>query len=98
MSKLKLDQDERDYYENLSELYSILVSTEHLEKHYLKGTAVTTDQYNLICSQLLSQYKTWGSLNKKIDVKQYYFLILRFISEYSLDLPAAYNRLVEIGY
>ena len=37
MQRIKLDQKERDFYENLSELYSIILATEHLERHYLRG-------------------------------------------------------------
>jgi ESCRT-I complex subunit VPS28 len=77
--KVKLNDKERDFYENLSELYSILVATEHLERHYLRGgmkpeelLAVSDLRYSQDCLQLLSHFKTFSCLNDSVDIKKYF--------------------------
>ncbi|KAJ3314505.1 Vacuolar protein-sorting-associated protein 28 [Boothiomyces sp. JEL0838] len=37
-TKFKLSQADRDQYDQLADLYSIIVGTEHLERAYLKST------------------------------------------------------------
>jgi hypothetical protein len=48
---------ERAYYDNLSDLYSIVVTMEHLEKAYVRES-IEGDEYTKACSQLLAQFKT----------------------------------------
>lgn len=48
---------ERDLYESLAEIYSILVTLDALEKAYLRDSIVEAD-YTETCSRLLNQYKS----------------------------------------
>ena len=55
--KLSTSSAERDLYESLAEIYSILVTLDALEKAYLKDSIIETE-YTEICSRLLNQYKS----------------------------------------
>ncbi|KAM5436294.1 Vacuolar protein-sorting-associated protein 28 [Microsporum ferrugineum] len=48
---------ERDLYESLAEIYSIIVTLDGLEKAYIKD-AVTESEYTEMCARLLKQYKS----------------------------------------
>ena len=48
---------ERDLYESLAEVYSIIATLEALEKAYLKDSVGEVD-YTETCSRLLKQYKS----------------------------------------
>lgn len=55
--KLSTSSAERDLYESLAEIYSILVTLDALEKAYLKDSIIEVE-YTEICSRLLNQYKS----------------------------------------
>jgi ESCRT-I complex subunit VPS28 len=55
--KLAGTSAERDLYESLAEVYSILITLDALEKAYLKDS-VPEGQYTETCSRLLNQYKS----------------------------------------
>ena len=48
---------ERDLYESLAEIYSIIVTLDGLEKAYIKDV-VTEAEYTETCTRLLKQYKS----------------------------------------
>ena len=48
---------ERDLYESLAEIYSIVVTLDALEKAYLKDS-IHENEYTDTCSRLLKQYKS----------------------------------------
>lgn len=48
---------ERDLYESLAEIYSIIVTLDGLEKAYIKDV-VTETEYTETCTRLLKQYKS----------------------------------------
>jgi ESCRT-I complex subunit VPS28 len=48
---------ERAHFDNLSDLYSLVVAMEHLEKAYIRES-IEPDEYTKMCSQLLAQFKT----------------------------------------
>ena len=54
--KLFASAKERRKYDDLADLYSILVATEHLEKAFGRD-AVGAAQYEAQCSRLISQFK-----------------------------------------
>ncbi|KAI8896353.1 vacuolar protein sorting-associated [Globomyces pollinis-pini] len=86
--KLVSNNIDRDHYDQLADLYSIIIATEHLERAYIRS-AISPQDYTPMCQQLIGQYKTLvGLLN--LDVKQ-------FIAQYKMTCPAATKRLVEIG-
>ncbi|OLL27139.1 Vacuolar protein sorting-associated protein 28 2 [Neolecta irregularis DAH-3] len=55
--KLYTTSAKREIYEDLAELYSIIVSLEFLEKAYTRDT-VNQAQYATTCQRLLTQYKS----------------------------------------
>lgn len=55
--KLASTSAERDLYESLAEIYSIIVTLDGLEKAYIKD-AVTEAEYTETCTRLLKQYKS----------------------------------------
>lgn len=48
---------ERDLYESLAEIYSIIVTLEALEKAYLRDS-IKESEYTETCDRLLRQYKS----------------------------------------
>lgn len=55
--KLAASSAERDLYESLAEIYSIIVTLDGLEKAYIKD-AITEAEYTETCTRLLKQYKS----------------------------------------
>lgn len=58
-------QKQKNYYENLSDLYSILNTTEQLEKAYIRDSISSSkylfksnNGYELHCSKLIAHFKT----------------------------------------
>jgi len=79
---------ERDELENLADLYSIIVTTEHLEKAYVRDS-ISAKEYTDACFKLIAQYKT---VQKLLNVD-----IHKFVRDYRIDCKAALNRLVIVG-
>jgi ESCRT-I complex subunit VPS28 len=82
---------EREYYDNLADIYAILVCTEHLEKAYIKDT-VTAQEYTAACDKLIVQFRVATALlqDQNQDIET-------LMKEYSLSCPAAIHRLLTIG-
>ena len=55
--KLSNTAAERDLYDSLAEIYSIIITLEGLEKAYIKDS-IPEAEYTEICSRLLKQYKS----------------------------------------
>jgi ESCRT-I complex subunit VPS28 len=55
--KLSSTSAERDLYDSLAEIYSIIITIDALEKAYLKDS-ITESDYTDTCSRLLKQYKS----------------------------------------
>ena len=55
--KLPTSTAERDLYDSLAEIYSIIITLDGLEKAYIKDS-VTESEYTETCSRLLKQYKS----------------------------------------
>lgn len=86
--KLWNDRRERERYDNLADLYSIIRATEKLEKAYVRDIIPPAD-YEADCLKLIAQFKTLtSSLPDSVD---------RFVDAYNLDCPAALNRLLSSG-
>jgi ESCRT-I complex subunit VPS28 len=54
--KLTATDAERDLYDSLAEIYSVIVTLDALEKAYIKDS-VTETEYTATCDRLLKQYK-----------------------------------------
>lgn len=83
---LHRDRKEKKLYENLSDLYSIILATEHMEKAYVRDS-ITNDEYTSACKKLIAQYKTQREmLGEQVPD------IYGFMSRYNMDCAAAANR------
>lgn len=78
-------------YDNMAELYSIILATEKLEKAYVKD-AIRSDDYHNECGKLIAKFKTLYSMLSTTVPS-----IDQFMMDYQLDCPAAKNRLINIG-
>ncbi|KAJ3186255.1 Vacuolar protein-sorting-associated protein 28 [Gaertneriomyces sp. JEL0708] len=89
--RLYTNNREREKYDNLADLYSIIVATEHLERAYIRD-AVSAQEYTPACLKLIAQYKTaLGLASDSVPD------IHAFMRDYKLTCPAATRRLIEIG-
>ncbi|OGM46709.1 vacuolar protein sorting-associated protein Vps28 [Aspergillus bombycis] len=87
--KLASSSAERDLYESLAEIYSIIVTLDGLEKAYIKDV-VTEAEYTETCTRLLKQYKS--SLGD--DTVAHEFVDLEtFKRTWGLECPRATERL-----
>ena len=91
--KLFASAKERRKYDDLADLYSILVATEHLEKAFGRD-AVGAAQYEAQCSRLISQFKlSEAALRADGTVGD----VGEFMDAYSMDCPRARERLLRHG-
>ncbi|KAJ1524689.1 Vacuolar protein-sorting-associated protein 28 [Nowakowskiella sp. JEL0078] len=85
------NKHEREKYENMADLYSIIVATDYLEKAYVRDL-ISAQEYTPACNKLIGQYK--AALNLLRDSVPD---VHRFMRDYSLSCSAAERRLIEIG-
>jgi len=90
--KLYTTSAERDLYESLAEIYSIIVTLDAIERAYIKDSITETD-YTETCGRLLKQYKS----NLADDTVSSAFKDLEsFKREWEIDCPRATER-IRIG-
>lgn len=87
--KLYETAEERERFDNMAELYSLILTTEKLERAYVKD-AIKTEDYVQACDDLISKFKTFKHILGDINVEQ-------FMANYKMNCKAAYNRLCLIG-
>ncbi|KAF7592279.1 Vacuolar protein-sorting-associated protein 28 [Aspergillus hancockii] len=87
--KLASRSAERDLYESLAEIYSIIVTLDGLEKAYIKDV-VTEAEYTETCARLLKQYKS--SLGDETVANEFVDLET-FKRTWGLECPRATERL-----
>ncbi|KAI9714552.1 MAG: hypothetical protein M1812_006357 [Candelaria pacifica] len=87
--KLATTTTERDLYDSLAEIYSIIVTLDALEKAYLKDS-VTESEYTETCNRLLKQYKS--NLSDE-SVSREFVDLETFKSEWEMECPRATERL-----
>ncbi|KAE8355359.1 VPS28-domain-containing protein [Aspergillus coremiiformis] len=87
--KLASSSTERDLYESLAEIYSIIVTLDGLEKAYIKDV-VTEVEYTETCTRLLKQYKS--SLGDDTVANEFVDLET-FKRTWGLECPRATERL-----
>ncbi|KAI9370994.1 VPS28 protein-domain-containing protein [Aspergillus egyptiacus] len=87
--KLTSSSAERDLYESLAEIYSIIVTLDGLEKAYIKDV-VTEAEYTETCTRLLKQYKS--SLGDDTVAREFVDLET-FKRTWGLECPRATERL-----
>ncbi|KAK2750006.1 Vacuolar protein-sorting-associated protein 28 [Onygenales sp. PD_40] len=87
--KLSSTSAERDLYESLAEIYSIIVTLDGLEKAYIKD-AITESEYTETCARLLKQYKS--SLSDETVAREFVDLDT-FKRTWGMECPRATERL-----
>ncbi|KAL9057325.1 MAG: hypothetical protein Q9162_002399 [Coniocarpon cinnabarinum] len=87
--RLSTTTAERDLYESLAEVYSIIVTLDALERAFLRDSIAEAD-YTETCSRLLKQYKS--NLTDE-NVARAFGDLERFKAEWQLECPRATERL-----
>mmetsp|Transcript_38407 Transcript_38407/g.78353 ORF Transcript_38407/g.78353 Transcript_38407/m.78353 type:complete len:224 (-) Transcript_38407:173-844(-) len=82
---------EREAYDNLADLYTIILATEHLERAYARD-AITQTEYKAECNKLISQFRLAekAALGKSMTTED-------FMKLYQMDCPRASERLLKMG-
>ncbi|KAL7529978.1 hypothetical protein ACHAXR_005543 [Thalassiosira sp. AJA248-18] len=83
---------ERKAYENMGDLYTIIIATEHLERAYAQD-AITQSEYTTECNKLLSQFK----IAEKAALGKNNMTTETFMKVYQMDCPRAADRLLRMG-
>lgn len=81
---------EREQYDNLADLYSVINTLQCLEKAYIKDS-IDAKEYTAACSKLLVQYKV---AFKQVQGDEFPN-IETFMKKYRFDCPAAMERIKE---
>ncbi|KAI9744610.1 MAG: Vacuolar protein-sorting-associated protein 28 [Claussenomyces sp. TS43310] len=90
--KLAETRAERDLYDSLAEVFSIVITLDELEKAYLKD-AVPESDYTEICDRLLKQYK---AILADEGVAKAFVDLDTFKNEWDMEVPRATER-IRIG-
>eukprot|EP00667_Euglena_gracilis_P028672 EG_transcript_36863 len=85
--KLAADRQEREQYDLLADLYSIVITLEHLERAFVRDS-VAPQEYDQACCGLISKYKTLCPLVAPLAPT-----LEQFIHKYRMNCPAAHARL-----
>lgn len=82
---------EREHYDNLADLYAVILATEHLERAYVRD-AITKEEYIKECNKLLAQFKLAEKAALSADETTESFMKI-----YQMDCPRAVERLLVAG-
>ncbi|KAL8700443.1 MAG: hypothetical protein Q9201_005448 [Fulgogasparrea decipioides] len=96
-AKINLDEEvklattaaERDLYDSLAEIYSIIITLDGLEKAYIRDS-IPESEYTELCSRLLNQYK---SILRDDSVSREFVDLDTFKSKWNIECPRASERL-----
>ncbi|WFC93619.1 Vacuolar protein-sorting-associated protein 28 [Malassezia brasiliensis] len=85
---------ERENYESMATLFSLISCLDYLERAYVRG-AVQEEAYTPACTRLLAQYKTVIKLITDADKPAPFRFadVGAFMRYYDMDYPAAAHRL-----
>ncbi|KAL8747517.1 MAG: hypothetical protein Q9190_000605 [Brigantiaea leucoxantha] len=87
--KLSNSTAERDLYDSLAEIYSIIITLDGLEKAYIKDS-IPEVEYTELCSRLLNQYK---SILRDDTVSREFEDLETFKKKWDIECPRAMERL-----
>jgi len=82
---------ERESYDNMSDLYAIIMATESLERAYARD-AITQQEYTTECNKLISQFRLAekAALGRNMTTET-------FMELYQMNCPRAVERLLNMG-
>ena len=87
--KLFSSPSERERYDNMADVYSLINTIECLEKAYIKDS-VESKEYTAACSKLLSQYKAAFK-----QIQKEFGSVEHFLRKYRFECPVALDRIRE---
>ncbi|MCJ1343976.1 Vacuolar protein-sorting-associated protein 28 [Peltigera leucophlebia] len=87
--KLSSNAAERDLYDSLAEIYSIIITLDGLEKAYIKDS-IPEAEYTDICNRLLKQYR---STLHDDNVMREFVDLDTFKAEWEIECPRATERI-----
>lgn len=82
--KLSTTAAERDLYDSLAEIYSIIITLDGLEKAYIRDS-IPESEYTELCGRLLNQYK---SILKDETVSREFVDLDSFKSKWDVSDPS----------
>ncbi len=94
--ELYMSTKERKDYENMADLYTIIVATEHLERAYAQN-AISQSEYTSECNKLLSQFKIAEKAALISSNANGITTTETFMRVYQMDCPRASHRLLKVG-
>lgn len=87
--RLSTSAYDRELYDSLSVIYSILVSLDFLESFHLRDS-ITPDDYHARCAKLIAQYTSYTAT---LSNAQEFGNLDEFCSRYKIHYPLAVSRL-----
>ncbi|KAI9854937.1 MAG: Vacuolar protein-sorting-associated protein 28 [Vezdaea acicularis] len=87
--KLSTNNQEREVYDNLAEIYSVIVTLEALEKAYIRDS-LKENEYTEACDRLLKQYK---AILADENVARHFGDLETFKRDWEVECPRATERL-----
>lgn len=85
--KLIKNSKDRELYDNLSDVYSLLMTIQFLEKAFIKDS-ICSSEYTASCFKLLTQFKTAFKL-----VSKDFASVEDFTNKYGMDVQLALERI-----
>ncbi len=85
--KLSTTAAQRDLYDSLAEIYSIIITLDGLEKAYIRDS-VPESEYTELCGRLLNQYK---SILKDDTVSREFVDLDSFKSKWDVSNPSRHR-------
>ena len=83
---------DKEVIETLSEIYSIIITLDHVEKAYLKDSIDDT-QYTNTVDKLLKQFKVYLNSQNKEEINKHFQSIEAFCDTYNITASNAITRL-----
>ncbi|CAI4054486.1 hypothetical protein SUVZ_16G2210 [Saccharomyces uvarum] len=83
---------DKEIIETLSEIYSIIITLDHVEKAYLKDS-INDTQYTNTVDKLLKQFKIYLNSQNKDEINKHFQSIESFSDKYNITASNAITRL-----
>ncbi|CAI4053393.1 hypothetical protein SKDZ_16G2060 [Saccharomyces kudriavzevii ZP591] len=83
---------DKEIIETLSEIYSIIITLDHVEKAYLKDS-INDSQYTNTVDKLLKQFKVYLNSQNKDEINKHFQSLEAFSNKYNITASNAITRL-----
>lgn len=85
--RLASNRAERQYFDNLADVYALVIALEHLETAYIRDSIPVAD-YEAQCGKVIAQLKA-----AQDKVRENYPSLEKFLADFRMNCPAAAKRL-----